>query len=498
MLSVADRTIRRDMLAAALLCALPVLIPTFPPLTDLPQHVASVMVLHEVHFGSFVFADMFAFNWFRPYWTGYGLVWLLTPIFGVVWAGKIVIGLSVVGLVIALLLLRREINAPAILDGAFLAVPFGFAYEWGFLSFIVAAPFGVLFLVHYLRYLKGQVHWLWMIAWMVFLFFGHLLILAFTCVIASLLALRAPWEIRTLLGRVAPLMVSIPLGLGWILSSVEPRSVSIPIDWQLGFHRVAKFAPDMLSMDYSIMSMALAPAVLLIPFVLGVRPKIKACNVLPLIFYLAFMLFVPSTVFANFGTYERFQIYGLMCFLFLFADADQEVPESVARFVQVLLLIPVLVGVLQLSRMTMKSYGFDKESSGFHEVMAYMEPEKRALGLVEVAVTEFARSPAYLHFPVWYQSVHKGLVDFNFAAYRSLNVYFKNQDESRIYDGLAFNPELFDFDTHEGYLYDYFLIRSSDNGLAQKLFAGDSRVRFVHQSRGWYLFRRSNPVSKDG
>ena len=192
MFSVADRSISRYLLAASLLCALPVLIPTFPPLSDLPQHVASVMVLHEVHFGSYVFADLFAFNWFRPYWTGYGLVWLLTPTFGVIWAAKIVIGLSVVGLVIALLMLRREINAPATLDWAFLAVPFGFAYEWGFLSFIVAAPFGVLFLVHYLRYLKGHAHWLWMIAWIVFLFFGHLLILAFVCVVASLLALRPP------------------------------------------------------------------------------------------------------------------------------------------------------------------------------------------------------------------------------------------------------------------------------------------------------------------
>ncbi|MBL6689009.1 MAG: hypothetical protein ISP91_01315 [Pseudomonadales bacterium] len=490
MFSVSDRRISPYLLAASLLCTLPVLIPTFPPLSDLPQHVASIMVLHEVHFGSYVFADLFEFNWFRPYWLGYGLVWLLTPMVGVVWAAKLVIAASLVALVIAFLLLRREINAPATLDWLFLAVPFGFAYEWGFLTFIVCSPFGVLFLVHYLRYLKGQTHWLWMLAWMVFLFFGHLLILAFVCVIASLLALQPPWKIRTLLGRIAPLLVSIPLGLAWILTNLEPRNVATPVDWELGAHRLIKLLPDLLSLDYTIMSMVLAPAMLSIPFVLGVRPKWTVSNVAPFAFYLLFMMLVPSTVFSNFGTYERFQLFGLMCFMFLLTDAEQEVPQSVARFAPVLLLIPVLVGTLIVSRMAMKSYAFEQESAGFRVMVESMEPGKRVYGMVESGYTEFARSPAYLHFPVWYQVVHKGLVDFNFAYYSSLNAYYKRGEEGKIYGRLVFFPDEFDFDQHDGQIYDYFIVKSKE-GLAERQFGNESRVSFLRYSRGWYLFRKS-------
>ncbi len=474
---------------ASLLCALPVLIPTFPPLSDLPQHVAAIMVLHEVHFGSYVFAEVFEFNWFRPYWLGYGLVWLLTPLVGVLWAAKLVIAASVIAMVNALLFLRREVNAPATLDWLFLAVPFGFAYEWGFLTFIVCAPFGVLFLIHYLRFLKGRVHWIWIIGWVLFLFFGHLLILAFCCCIAALLALRPPWDMRSLLGRVWPLLLSIPLGVVWIISSLEPRNVATPVDWAHGLHRVIKLLPDLLSQDYTLMSLILVPAVLAIPFMLGVRPKLSVANVAPLVFYITFMMLVPSTVFSNFGTYERFQLFGLMCVILLLTEAEQKVPDSVARFAQVLLLVPVIVGVLMVGRMAMKSYAFEQESAGFRELLRHMDPGKRAYGMVESGYSEFARSPAYLHFPVWYQVEKKGLVDFNFAYYTSMNAYYRPGSQGEIYGRLVFYPDEFHFDEHDGQLFDYFVVRSKE-GLAERKFANEARVRFVRQSRGWYLFAR--------
>lgn len=478
------------LLAATLLCALPVLIPTFPPLADLPQHAASIMVLHEVHFGNYAYADLFAFNWFRPYWLGYGLIWLLTPLFGIVWATKLVVAASVVGFVIALLLLRREINAPPLLDWLFLAVPFGFAYEWGFLTFITCAPFGVLFLVHYLRFLKGQYHWLWIVGWMVFLFFGHLLILAFVCIIAFLLALRPPWGLREFFARVAPLFVSIPLGLTWLINNIEPRNVATPITWEWGFHRVIKLLPDLLSLDYTIMSLFLVPVLLAIPFILGVRLKWAVSTTLPLVFYVVFMLFVPATVFSNFGTYERFQMFGLMCVLFLFSDAEQVASDSVARFAKVLVMIPVFVGLLMVGRMTMKSYGFEQESQGFRDMLAYMEPEKRAYGMVESGFSEFARAPVYIHFPVWYQVTQKGLVDFNFAYYRSLNSYYKPGMEGKVYGRLVFYPDEFDFDTHGGEIFDYFVV-FSEEGLAQRQFEDEARLRFIRSFRGWHLYARA-------
>ena len=135
------------------------------PMADLPQHVASIMVLDEVHFGDYRFAALFDFNWFRPYWFGYSLIWLLSYLVGLVWAAKLVVAGSVVAFVFSLALLRKEVGAPALVDWLFLVVPFGFAYEWGFLNFVVCAPLGPLFLVSYHRFLAGQLHWGWIMAW---------------------------------------------------------------------------------------------------------------------------------------------------------------------------------------------------------------------------------------------------------------------------------------------------------------------------------------------
>ncbi len=79
-------------------------------MVDLTQHVASIMVLDEVHFGDYAFAEMFEFNWLRPYWLGYSLIWVLSYLTGLVWAAKLVLAASVVGFVLALALLRRPNN----------------------------------------------------------------------------------------------------------------------------------------------------------------------------------------------------------------------------------------------------------------------------------------------------------------------------------------------------------------------------------------------------
>ena len=74
---VAVANARRDwliLLAASLLATIPVWIPTFPPMTDLPQHGAQIALLRQMlHPQQFAFAGDFDLNWFTPYLFGYML-----------------------------------------------------------------------------------------------------------------------------------------------------------------------------------------------------------------------------------------------------------------------------------------------------------------------------------------------------------------------------------------------------------------------------------------
>lgn len=468
-------------------------------MADLPQHVASIMVLDGVHFGDYRFAHMFDFNWFRPYWFGYSLIWLLSYLVGLVWAAKLVVAAAIVGFVLSLALLRREVNAPSLVDWFFLAVPFGFAYEWGFLSFIVCAPLGPLFLVHYHRFLEkaGRASQPWyagslgIMAWIVVLFFGHLLMLAFFCLAASAMALRDFTSLSLLVKRIAPMTISIPMGLAWITLSIEPRGVSNPLDWGLGFDRLTRFFPDLFSLEYNAGQTTVAVLLVLLPFLLGVRPRWSVKTIAPVSFYVLFMLLAPSLVMDNLGTYERFQLFGMMFYALMLADADVIEPTHLPKVKTLLVALPGIVGLALLVRIAIKSYGFEQESADFHRLISHTVPEQRALGLVDMRNGEFTRTPVYMHFPVWYQVEAKGLVDFNFAQWPSLNSFYKPEYRSRITSDFAWAPYDFNWQLHNGDAYRYFIVRGTPE-FVTFLFRDDmDKVSLIYEGRTWFLLERN-------
>src|SRR5262249_12558452 len=131
------------LVAASLLATIPVWIPTFPPMTDLPQHGAQIALLREMLQPGFAFASYFSLNWFTPYLFGYLLVYVLVPIPGMVAACKLVISLALMALPLSTALVMTETGTDR--RWALLAIPamYGFSYQWGFLNFLVAAPIGL-------------------------------------------------------------------------------------------------------------------------------------------------------------------------------------------------------------------------------------------------------------------------------------------------------------------------------------------------------------------
>ena len=86
-------------LLACLLCGMPVWLPQFPPMVDLPQHAAQVVLLLNLDKPGFPFSELFHLNLFTPYLLGYGLIAAFTPVLGIVAACKLIIWLALAALI---------------------------------------------------------------------------------------------------------------------------------------------------------------------------------------------------------------------------------------------------------------------------------------------------------------------------------------------------------------------------------------------------------------
>jgi len=118
-----------------------------PPMNDLPQHAAQVATLHDLLLGQSPWDRLLRINLFTPYLLGYVLAAALSFVMPVAAALKVLLTLSFYGFVAAYVALRKHFGGDERLD--WLCVPgfFGFAYAYGFFSYLVAAPIGMFLLV---------------------------------------------------------------------------------------------------------------------------------------------------------------------------------------------------------------------------------------------------------------------------------------------------------------------------------------------------------------
>ena len=113
---------------------------------------------------------------------------------------------------------------------------------------------------------------------------------------------------------------------------------------------------------------------------------------------------------------------------------------------------------LPLGVATAEAIRFKRESADFEFILDRLAPQKRALYL---ALDNY--SPAdrhqniYLHYGSWYQADKKGFVDFNFAWFPPQIMRFTSEKVTDIRPSFEFQPNTFDWNSHNGQRYDYFI-----------------------------------------
>jgi len=175
---------------------------------------AQIAVWRDLMMGTSKWQPLLTINYFTPYLIGYGCGLILSLVMSVSAALKTMLSVSFLGFVLASVLLRRRFGGDRRLDWLFIPGFFGYSYLWGFYTFLVAAPVGLLFVLLAHRYAdrptrgRGAVLFFANLA----LFFCHGLVFVFAGIMVSLP--QGPGKWRDLLA--ALLVTCMALIFDWV------------------------------------------------------------------------------------------------------------------------------------------------------------------------------------------------------------------------------------------------------------------------------------------
>jgi hypothetical protein len=497
-------------LLACLLCGLPVWLPHFPPMVDLPQHAAQVSLFLNLGKPDFPFSNEFQLNLFTPYLLGYTLIAALTPLLGIVAACKLVIWLALAAFALASRFLLLRTGADPYWAWLTFPVLYGFTYQWGLLNFLIAAPVGMLFLgLVWRQQVQPGLRSSLLIALMLYvLFFCHALIMALFVLIAVAYWLSSVRRMRDFVSCAWPIATLVPIVLVWLaVTSKHPLTNSaIEWDWswvnttdgyyayfsswinpkEPGWGRVTGFIPRLLGVRPGLPVTLAGLMLFALPFLAGGRIARSWPRFIPLLSIVLLLLLLPSFLFGNVYTFQRFTFLALP--LFLVAIDAPAVPGRAQRNVR---MIFPLIAFGWIAYMSSNALQFNQESDDFETVVAQMEPDKRAASLIFARDDSRSIVPVFLHFPAWYSAIKSGISNPSFAENFVQPVAYKPEYVPKVkFQGFAWNPQWFDWQAHEGYKYDYFVVRAPVDGGAFLFRTATCKIYLAARSGQWWLYRR--------
>lgn len=504
----------------AMLALLPLWLPAFPPMADLPQHAAQVALFRDLWADVPRWGGLLEIKWFTPYILGYALTIALAQVFGVVAACKIMASMALLlTLGVTRYLLRWSRSNAALAWLCFFGL-YGFVYQWGLISFMLAVPAG-LYGIRVLAWHQERPDSLrgWVLsAYFVGVFFGHALVLAFCFAVAGVYWLSlAPTQqgARAMLawawGRLWPLLPVGILAYLWLARSSGHASVATPVEWDLGWWqtteayyssarwaylhsagwgRVSGLFPRALGLRSELIANAIGLVLLALPFLLGYRIKVCRVGLAPFVALVFVLLLVPSFVFGTAFVFQRYAMFFLPLYVLLFGVSPR---VEIGAFRQRCLAATVLIGgMFWIGMFAVRAADFDRGAKNFLAVTDQAEPGNRVLSLVFFEDDEDSIAPTLLHFPTWMSATKGSLVDAGFTGTHIQLVAYKQGmlPKASVVEHFEWQPETFNWKRHHGDQYRYFVIRSRTD-VSSLLFSGaPCAPRLVSSNQDWWLYVR--------
>jgi hypothetical protein len=481
-----------------------------PPLIDLPQHAGQVALWRDLLTGTSPWSDLFRLNLWTPYLIGYGLALPLSFIMPVGTAMQVVLSLAYIAFVLLGRRLRAHFGADARLDWFFLPTFFGFAYSWGFYTFLVASPVVLLFILTVDHYAQQRTPGRGVAAMLVglALLLSHGLGFVFAAIVAGCLytircySAGGAWMKRWLAG-VWPLAIVAAACIALYLISVQIQAQywakgHLPFTWDFSVMRVPRLLANSVGDYYTpkMLLLVIMVVMLAIPFLMGLRLNRRDPATWVLFIVAAVIcLIVPGTMIATAYVYQRFALYFLPAYALIFMAATMR-PEASARAAthghranwSMAALIACVWITFACHSMEMKN--FADEAKDFESVMSAMEPKQRVLALTFDSRSEKANLDLpYRHYATWYQSEKQGLVDFNFAWFPPQIVRFKPDKLPKVMEGLKgqnFTVQRYPLDP-----YRYIVTRHTSPVPADLFKGADCAPKMVMQRGTWTLYEHT-------
>ncbi|MDR5878722.1 hypothetical protein [Caballeronia sp. LZ032] len=475
-----------------------------PPLVDLPQHAAQVMLLRDLIDHASAWQSLVRINLFTPYLIGYGLALPLTYVMSISSALKLVLMIAYVGFVMSCVGFRRHLHGDPRLDVLFIPGFFGFAFAWGFYTFLVAAPVGMLFmwLAHRSATQPSFSRGVGVFVAGVALFFCHGLVFLFACGIGAGFALVKPRQIR---GKLLALAAFVPLGLLCIVYTLWSHASDpvlghtidnvAKVDWgwsDTGGKRLLLFPMMVWGLTkWSAVYLPLFVLMGIAPWLWRDRINPDRAVLVPMIVMGFIWLAVPNLALGTAYLYQRFALFLLPVYALMFVAPKPVAGVKRDRRGFVMQVVIIAGCWIFLANQAVRLHRFAVEIAPLEQLLSRTEPNQRALNLVMDGASDAYWSPfAYQHQALWYQAEKHGFVDPNFAQFLPQIVRFRPAQLPVHASQLDRFPGSFDWKQDNGRLYRYIFVRSAEPLPADYFANGECDVALLAREGKWALYER--------
>lgn len=482
----------------SLLLMVPIWVVDFPPLTDLPQHVAQIRMLLEAlsHPDS-----SYTIQWLTPYSLAYASIiigWFIgTPLL----AGKIAFSLIVaVNTIVLHWFVRRQngsVNS-VVLSSVCL---YSSVLYWGFIQFY----FGFSIFLVWLQILFNPPQKKWkelvlICMWPLFLYFTHILWCAVACFVLLIHDIGMRYRIRQIAVRwsmLIPMLVLVSIWYPQLMGS----TFDSPTSWQsTPWARLLQFWewPDLFlgglrgSWETCIFCFMLAWI-----FFGSIRMG-KGLFRTP-VFYVGILLLLlsvllPSRYQNTILFHKRWAPFALI--MILVSLGEPFLRESAKRLKAIFVWAVLVIHVFLTAAAWMAWEA--KEMDGVGEVFHAIPQNARVVGLSYIARSEFLKNYPFIQTFAYAQVASGGELNFSFADFRiSLVVYTQSRFQVnpnmkpgappyvRWQSGLEWYPER--FSAHDARFFDYIIVHADDE--VQTKFRRVPMWSYMNGGRNWALYK---------
>lgn len=463
---------------------------SYLPMVDLPQHAAQVSALDLMIKDESPWANLIELNFKTPYLVGYFSWLILYQFFDIVFSSRILVSSIFIFFIFSFNSLRKELGASPIVT--WIAVPsfFGFSYEWGFITFLLAVAIGNFFFLYNIKWAENRKPKNAIIVTILglVLFFSHILSFLFFCLLSFIYFCVVLKRIKIFFYFLPSYFFFASL-IVFYLNQKDSLVGKYDYGINIKFHNLAERIDNLLTYpwgmagDYTVISLLL----LILPFMMGFKFSKIINRYVPIFVFALTWLLLPHFFNNTYFIYERYSILFFGFYYIIFEPRENFKYQKIFTF---FLLIPVLFFLSQDYKSILIA---KKENQDFEKLIEILPGKKRVLGLIFEPTSLTIGIPfTYVHFGSWYQAQKAGWSDFNFAWFHPQVVRYIPSMVPEVRPGFEWMPmSLIQLENCKQY--DLLVVRAYDLSFTKVILSSQCKDYKLIEQRGvWFVLSKVN------